>query len=300
MSTAARSDPRIQEVRVTEDEIIAHLVDGRVISAPLAWSWRLSEATPAQRTNFRLMSAGEDGLPPGVEFHTFTVIGRCARTGRLGICTATRSLAVGSRVPHVRPRLGAVAIMAIADARLGHTALRLLELGYKAAAVIDELARTDPYAEYRQLGVLDADGFAAARTGKLNRDWAGHRVGDGYIVLGNVLTGVHVLDAMEAAFRAEPGEDLEERLVRSVEAGRDAGGQHGGQRSAALLVYDDKPFAHVDLRVDVHAEPIGELRRVFDVYRPAIPYYNLRQVDARVPPLDDWLSQHARRPAKET
>jgi uncharacterized Ntn-hydrolase superfamily protein len=61
--------------------------------------------------------------------------------------------------------------------------------------------------------------------------------------------------------------------------------------SAALLVYDDRAFAHADLRVDVHAEPVGELRRVFDVYRPAIPY-NLRQVDARVPPLPDWLRDH--------
>ena len=59
MNTAASSDPRIQEVRVTEDEIIAHLVDGRVISVPLAWSWRLSEATPAQRANFRLIGTGQ-------------------------------------------------------------------------------------------------------------------------------------------------------------------------------------------------------------------------------------------------
>ena len=227
--------------------------------------------------------------PPGVEFHTFTVIGRCARTGRLGVGTSTRSLAVGARVPHVRARVGAVAIMAIADARLGHLAMRLLETGYKAPAVVDELVKADPYCEYRQLGVLDADGFAAARTGKMNRDWAGHRVGDSFVVLGNVLVGPHVLDVMERAFVGSAAEDLEERLLRGIEAGRDAGGQHGGQRSAALLVYDDQAFAHVDLRVDVHAEPIGELRRVFDVYRPAIPYYNLRQVDARVPPLDDWI-----------
>lgn len=229
--------------------------------------------------------------PPGVEFHTFTVIARCQRTGMLGIGTTTRSLAVGARVPHIRPRLGAVAIMAIADARLGHMALRLLEMGYKAPAVIEELVKADPYAEYRQLGVLDDDGFAAARTGKMNRDWAGHRVGSDFIVLGNVLVGPHVLEAMERAFLKNPDEDLEERLLQSIEAGRDAGGQHGGQRSAALLVYDTRPFAHVDLRVDVHEEPVGELRRVFDAFRPAIPYYNLRQVDARVPPLDDWLLQ---------
>jgi uncharacterized Ntn-hydrolase superfamily protein len=231
------------------------------------------------------------GRPPGIEFHTFTAIGRCARTKRLGVGTSTRSLAVGARVPHVKARVGAVAIMAIADARLGQLALRLLETGYKAPSVIDELVKSDSYSDYRQLGVIDADGFAAARTGKMNRDYAAHKLGENYIVLGNVLVGPHVLDAMERAFTASASEDLEERLLRGLEAGRDAGGQHGGQRSAALLVYDDQAFAHVDLRVDVHAEPIGELRRVFDVYRPAIPYYNLRQVDARVPPLDDWIKE---------
>jgi hypothetical protein len=59
MSTAASNAPRIQEMRVTKDEIIAHLTDGRVISVPLAWSWRLSDATPAQRAKFRLIGSGQ-------------------------------------------------------------------------------------------------------------------------------------------------------------------------------------------------------------------------------------------------
>ena len=223
---------------------------------------------------------------------TFTVIGRCARTGMLGIGTATNALAVGVRVPFIRPHLGAVAIMAIADQRLGPIGLRLLEIGYRAPAALEELVRSDPYAEYRQLGFLDDDGHAAARTGAENRDWAGHRVGENYVVLGNALVGERVIDAMEAAFTADPGEDLEERLLRAVEAGRDAGGQPNGQRSAALLVYDRKDFSRVDLRVDIHHEPVGELRRIFDIYRPAIPYYDMRQVDPRVPPLDDWLAAH--------
>ncbi|MFQ5913115.1 MAG: DUF2442 domain-containing protein [Nitrospinota bacterium] len=67
MNTAASSDPRVQEVRVTEDEIIAHLADGRVISVPLAWSWRLSEATPAQRANFRLIGTGQGVHWPEVD-----------------------------------------------------------------------------------------------------------------------------------------------------------------------------------------------------------------------------------------
>ena len=209
----------------------------------------------------------------------------------LGIGTATAAFAVGVRVPFIKERLGAVAIMAIADERLGPTAMRLLELGYKAPGVIQQMETADPFIEYRQLGVVDDDGFGAARTGSMNKDWSGHRVGDNYVVLGNYLTSERVLDAMENAYLDNPEEDLEERLMQTVEAGRDAGGQHGGQRSAALLVFDRKSFSRVDLRADIHQEPVAELRRVFDIYRPAIPYYDQRQVDPRVQPLDDWLAE---------
>ena len=67
MNTVASTGPRIQDVRVTEDEIIAHLVDGRVISVPLAWSWRLSEATPKQRENLRLIGSGQGVHWPDVD-----------------------------------------------------------------------------------------------------------------------------------------------------------------------------------------------------------------------------------------
>lgn len=227
---------------------------------------------------------------------TFTLVARCERTGMLGIGTATRAPAVGVRVPHIKPQLGAVAIMAIADERLGPLALRLLEIGYKAPGVIDQMVIADPYAEYRQLAVVDDDGFAAARTGSENSDWSGHRCGDGYVVLGNALTGERVIDAMEQSFLSSADEDLEERLMRSIEAGRDAGGQHGGQRSAALLVFDRKTFSRVDLRVDIHEAPVAELRRVFGVYQPIIPYYDLRQVDPTMESIDAWLSkQHPER-----
>lgn len=216
---------------------------------------------------------------------TFTAIARCPETGKLGVATATRSLAVGARVPHVSPNLGAVAIMAIADGRLGTTAKKLLELGYKAPNVIDALVASEPNPEYRQLGVIDADGFAAARTGANNRDYAGHHVRDNFIALGNVLVGEHVLDAIEDGYNRAPDDPFEERLMQALEAGRDAGGQHGGQRSAAILVYAERAYARVDLRVDIHDEPVGELRRIFDLWSKAMDYYWGRQVDPRVKPL---------------
>ena len=216
---------------------------------------------------------------------TFTCIARDAATGELGIATATRSLAVGVRVPHVS-RLGAVAIMAIADYRLGRLAQDLLANGCPAEAVIDGLVATDPWPEYRQLGVIDAEGRAAARTGGENRDFAGHHVRDGLIALGNVLVGEHVLDAIEEGFA---GDSLAERLLAALEAGRDAGGQHGGQNSAALAAWGGHGFPLVDLRVDIHEEPVGELRRVFDAWKPAGDYYTERQLDPRVRPLHETL-----------
>lgn len=67
MNIVASNEPRIQDVRVTDDEIIARLGDGRVISVPLAWSWRLSEATPAQRAKWRLIGAGHGVHWPDID-----------------------------------------------------------------------------------------------------------------------------------------------------------------------------------------------------------------------------------------
>ena len=67
MNTAANAESRIQHVQVTDDEIIARLADGRVISVPLAWSWRLSEATPKQRAHFRLIGSGQGVHWPEVD-----------------------------------------------------------------------------------------------------------------------------------------------------------------------------------------------------------------------------------------
>ncbi len=60
MSTAVEVvEPRLLEVRVTDNEIIAYLADGRTISVPLAWSWRLSEATSQERSHFRIIGDGQ-------------------------------------------------------------------------------------------------------------------------------------------------------------------------------------------------------------------------------------------------
>ncbi len=59
MSTVVRTEVLIQDIRITDDTITAQLTDGRTISVPLAWSWRLSEATPEQRANYEIIGDGE-------------------------------------------------------------------------------------------------------------------------------------------------------------------------------------------------------------------------------------------------
>ena len=67
MSIAVSTDNRVKGVSVTEELITFHLVDGRIVSVPLAWSWRLSDATPAQRNNFEIIGDGQGVHWPDVD-----------------------------------------------------------------------------------------------------------------------------------------------------------------------------------------------------------------------------------------
>ena len=104
-------------------------------------------------------------------------------------------------------------------------------------------------------------------------------MGSDHVVSGNVLVGEKVVQAMAEAFEGSASQELEERLMRAVEAGRDAGGQEEGQTSCALVVYGDHSFPIVNLRVDVALEPVAEMRRIFDWFKPLIPYYVARTLD---------------------
>ncbi len=218
----------------------------------------------------------------GVESHTFSIIGRCHRTGMLGIAITTSDLCVGSRCPYVRPLVGAVSTQAATDPRLGPFALRLMDLGYSASRVIAELEASDPHIERRQLGVVDRDGASAARTGSFNGPWAGHVTGPNFVAMGNALAGEQVVQAMARAFQATEAADLEDRLLDSIDAGQDAGGEARDStpyHSAALLVYASDSFPRVDLRVDEHPQPLVELRRLVQLYRPRMEMFSLRARD---------------------
>jgi tetratricopeptide (TPR) repeat protein len=92
-------------------------------------------------------------------------------------------------------------------------------------------------------------------------------------VQGNILAGEAVVAQMERAFLDTPG-PLAGRLVTALESGQAAGGDVRGQQSAAVVVERVGAAADsrdgvdrvCDLRVDDHAAPIGELRRLLGIH----------------------------------
>lgn len=229
---------------------------------------------------------------------TFTVVARCPETHRFGVGIATYSLGVGGYCPFFARGITALSTQAFANPALGPMAIAALRAGCDPAAAMGELAGGDPGFSYRQVCIVDAAGAVAMHTGEDTRSWSGHRTGDGYAVFGNVLAGEETVAAMARNFAGSAGR-LEERLLDCLEAGRDAGGQAGGdgahlpERSAALIVQGDDVVEDVNLRVDVHDDAVTELRRVFDAYAPYLDYYALRARDpANTPAQDVWAKEN--------
>lgn len=201
---------------------------------------------------------------------TFSIVA-CDSDGSCGVAVATNNQAVGATVPYARAGVGALVSQFETHPHYGPKGLALLAEGRTPEETIRLLLDGDgdfdgtTIAE-RQIGLVDARGRAATYTGEsaLRSAWAGALHGERYAVQGNGLAGAAVLSAMQQTFLAQRGA-LAERLMASLEAGQAAGGQTTGRRSAALLVRTrEGDWQDVDLRVDAAAEPIADLRRLYD------------------------------------
>ena len=231
--------------------------------------------------------------------NTFTMIARCEREGLLGVCLTSSPLSVGARCPFIKANVAAVSTQAYTDPGLGPLALRLLELGYSPSKVLEEIRSSDQWSAYRQIGIVDKNGVSAVFTGDNNLDWKGAKNGPNYVAMGNYLTRAEVVDAMEDSFRSTAKEILEERLMRAIEAGRNAGGELGGHFSSALIVFGRDTYARTDLRVDMfpnhpeRGDAVDELRRIFAEYKPLIPYYEARASNPLIEPWREWVKKNS-------
>jgi uncharacterized Ntn-hydrolase superfamily protein len=204
---------------------------------------------------------------------TFSIVAADLETGEVGCAVQSRYFSVGSVVPWAWAGVGAVATQAAGVAVYGRLALEELQRGATSEGALETVLADDPGRETRQLGIVTADGRAAAFTGAECMDWAGHRVGPGFAVQGNILAGEAVVDEMARAYTETVG-SLVDRLVAALEAGQAAGGDKRGQQSAAIVVERAGGRSEsregidriCDLRVEDHPEPIIELRRLAGIW----------------------------------
>ena len=211
---------------------------------------------------------------------TFSIAGRCARSGAFGVAITTSSIAVGARCPHARAGVGAVATQNVTDPNLGPLLLDLMAQGLSARDSIDRIIRDRPHIEYRQLTAVDRNGLSASWSG---RNILGvHAVSEqrDCVAAGNLLKSASLATVMTDAFAANVDQHLAERLLRSLEGGLASGGEEGPVHSAALIVYHEQAFPLVNLRVDWNDEnPIKVLRRLWEDYKPQMGAYLQRAID---------------------
>ena len=213
---------------------------------------------------------------------TYAVIARCPRSGQFGLGIASYSIAIGLYCDGaLRANTGVTLTQGFPNPRNNYLAGNLLAQGYTAGQVLARLIENDADHEYRQIAVIDREGDTAAYTGPGVRAWSGHRVGDGYVAFGDMLAGRHVLDALAAGFEAAPKAGLDDRLLQALETAHRAGGMTGRRgplpaRSAGLVVWGNRSYNEIDLRVDLHEQAIQELQRIYVDYKPSIAYYEER------------------------
>jgi uncharacterized Ntn-hydrolase superfamily protein len=194
---------------------------------------------------------------------TWSIVARDA-TGAFGVAVASRFFAVGALCPHARSGVGALSTQALINPMYARPALDLLSEGVPPAEVVRLVTSADDGRESRQLHAIDALGRTAAHTGSACIPWCGHVAGAGFSVAGNMLAGAQVVDETAAAYEAGAGLPFAERLLAALAAGEAAGGDKRGKQGAALLVHTTEEYPFLDLRVDDHAEPIAELKRLYE------------------------------------
>jgi uncharacterized Ntn-hydrolase superfamily protein len=200
---------------------------------------------------------------------TYSIVALDPETGELGAAVQSHWFSVGSLCTWTRPGVGAVATQSVVEPAHGPHALDRLAAGAGAQGALDAVLAADALAAMRQVGVVDAHGEVAVHTGADCIPEAGHAVGHHWTCQANMMARATVPDAMSAAFERAEG-DLAERLMIALEGAEAEGGDVRGRQSAALLVAPaaGEPWrTRIDLRVEDHADPIGELRRLLGLQR---------------------------------
>lgn len=211
---------------------------------------------------------------------TFSIAGRCARTGMFAIAVSSSSPAVAARCAHARGQVGVVASQNITDPSLGTKGLNHMASGLSAAEALSALKRNTAHIEFRQLALLDREGRTATFSGSQTLGTHATAEGKDCVAAGNLLKHSGVPADMVKAFETSEGQHLAERVLASMQAAVASGGEMGPVHSCGLLLVDKVAWPIADLRIDWHeTDPIGELVRLWELWKPQMGAYLQRALD---------------------
>jgi uncharacterized Ntn-hydrolase superfamily protein len=205
--------------------------------------------------------------------HTFSIVARDTATGEMAIGVQSHWFSVGTIVSWGRSGVGVVATQSFVNPAYGPNGLDLMSQGKSAEEALQLLVEADRGRDYRQVAFLDASGSVSAFTGSSCISSASHAIGENYSVQANMMLNDDVVPAMSKTFVEQKGLPLAERVLKVLQAAQSAGGDIRGKQSAALIVvgpdveeevWNDRK---IDLRVDDHQDPLGELDRLLRVHR---------------------------------
>jgi uncharacterized Ntn-hydrolase superfamily protein len=210
---------------------------------------------------------------------TFSIAARDPAAGMFGVAISSSSPAVAARCAYVRAGVGAACTQNITDPRLGPALLDRLERGLFAVEALDQVVAEAPAVAYRQLTVVDRWGGTAAYSGDRTLGTHATAQATDAVVAGNLLARDNVPAQMLATFERRREEPLGDRLLAAMAAGLAAGGEAGPVHSAGLLLVRDVPWPVADLRVDWSDDPIGDLTKLWRLWRPQMDAYVTRALD---------------------
>ena len=203
---------------------------------------------------------------------TYSIVAYDPEADELGVAVQSKFMAVGALVPWAEAGVGAVATQSWCNTTYGPRSMELLKAGLSPTEIVDKLIADDSEAALRQFGIVDVRGRSASYTGEECFQWAGGITGPNFACQGNILVNENTIIDMADTFQKTEG-NLASRLIASLAAAQEAGGDSRGQQSASLLIvkpkggyggFNDK---YIDLRVDDHPTPIDELNRLHELFK---------------------------------
>ena len=216
---------------------------------------------------------------------TFSIVGLCEKTKMAGVAITTSSIAVGSRCPWVRSKVGAVTTQNVTDPSIGNDVLDLMQEGHSSNEAIKITLETRQFIDYRQVAAVDINGNTASFTG--NNILGNHAVAEGKncIAAGNLLKKETLAETMVKSFESNQLMHLADRLLVALKDGIDHGGEEGPTHSASILVSHEEKWPLVDLRIDWDDDcPVVKLIDLWKDFKPQMNDYLLRAKNPSMAP----------------